>query len=108
MPQQISIVSFMQSYRNKYAVCCYRNLDVGTECGVNIFTLAILPTLGADGAGKARQQALKGRRSPRRGHAQSDAREGARSKVSGKRVLRSARRRAVQVRDAASSLHPQR
>ena len=89
-----------------YAIDCCFSLDVGVMCGVNIFTL--IRTLGAEGAGEARQQARKDRCSPRTGHAQSGAREGARSKVSGKRVLRSARRRAGQIRDAASCLHRQR
>src|SRR5258708_11290524 len=84
------------------------SLDSNVNCGVNIFTLMSLRTLGANGAVEARQQAIKDRRSPRRAHAQSGARESPRSKVSGKRVLRSARRRTGQVRDAASCLHRQR
>src|SRR5271154_2962880 len=83
------------------------SLDNYALCGINILTFMPLRTLGALGASKAQQQALKGGCSPRRGYAQSDPRECARSKVWGKRVLRSARRRAGQVRDAASRLHRQ-
>src|SRR2546425_1209742 len=104
MPQEVLVLNALRLFLLfllHFAVASLCKLDNGTLCGVNIFTLMPLRTFGADGAGEARQQALKDGGSPRRGHAQSDAREGARSKVLGKRVLRSARRRAGQVRDVA-------
>src|SRR5207245_4046035 len=102
MPQQTSTVSMPRHTGHNSDVDCCRSVDIRIICGVNKLTLVIRLTLGADGADEARQQALKEERPPRRGHAQSDAREGAGSKVSGKRVLRSARRRAGHVRDAAA------
>lgn len=59
---------------------------------------------GALGAGTQRQQVLEGRRPPRRGRVEPDAREGSRPEVPGKRLLRSPRCRAGQIRDAASGL----
>ena len=90
--------------RLSYSILSQTSLDNFALSGVNRLTVK---PLGALGAGEARQQALKGGCPPRRGHAQSDPLECARSKVSWKRVLRSARRRAGQVRDAASRLHRQ-
>ena len=65
------------------AALSHPRLDNCALSGVNRITFLLLCTLGALGAREARQQALKGGRPPRRGHAQSDPREGPRSEVSG-------------------------
>lgn len=75
-----------------------------TECGVFIHTTLICQFLGDQFARKERQQALQGPGPLARGHFEFRTREGHRPKVPRKRVLRSARSGAGQVRDVASRL----
>src|SRR5438093_208574 len=83
-------------------------LDKGSLCGVFILTSAMTQLLGDRGALKGRQQALLQGRCPLgRGHVECRTRKGQRSEIPGKRVLRSARHRAGQVRDVAPSVRRQ-
>ena len=86
---------------DKSAVNGRHSLDVVAFCGINIFTLISIHALGAS---DARQQAIEEGCPHRRGHIQSRPGQGARSEVPRRRVLRSARRRAGQIRDAAPRL----
>ncbi|CAN2532664.1 hypothetical+protein [Methylocapsa aurea] len=80
------------------------SLDCGIKCGVNIFTNGPKAMHRAGDVGQARRQALEDRRAQRRRRPQSRAREAARPEVPRQRVLRSARHRAGQIRDAAAGL----
>src|SRR6266487_397026 len=84
-------------------------LDRRLRSGVFILTNdRVLPLHGDWRAAKARNQALEDQGSLGRRDVESHAREGQRSQVSGERVLRSARRRAGQVRDVAARLRGER
>src|SRR5260370_17710439 len=67
------------------------SLDNCNICGINTLTFLLLRSPGAISGGETRQQALKDRSAPRRGHAEPNAAEGAPSKVSAKRALPSPR-----------------
>lgn len=79
-------------------------LDKSTISGLFILTILSHPHLGDRFGCQERQQALQGRGSLARGHVEFLTGKGHRPKVSGERVLRSARPSAGQVRDVASRL----
>src|SRR5580693_7993763 len=83
-------------------------LDTNVIRGIFIDTYIALWRLEIRSASKERPQTLEGRRPPRRGHVEPGTREGPRSEVLARRVLRSARCRAGQVRDVAPCLHRER
>src|SRR5271166_4557244 len=83
-------------------------VDTATVSGIVAITWFVPYRLEVEGAGKARQQALESRGPPRRGHVEPSSREGPRSEVSGRGVLRSPRCRAGQIRDAAPRLDRER
>src|SRR5580704_5186426 len=85
-------------HESRYAIP-YR-LDVYCICGIIKETIG-KPILGDRGARQKRQQASQGPGPARRGRAESGAGEGPGSEVPLWRVLRCARHRAGQVRDAA-------
>src|SRR6516225_295117 len=82
--------------------------DMKTGCGIYMVTSSAESRRESQGAATARQQTLEDRSTSRRGHPQPDAREGPRSKVPRGGILRSARCRAGQVRDAAPRFEGQR
>jgi len=83
-------------------------LDTATWSGIVMITHSARRRPEVQRAGKARQQTLKGRSPPRRGHPEPDTREGSRSQVPRRGILRSARCRPGQVRDAAPRFDRQR
>jgi len=93
-----------KNYRTLFARYC---VDADSKSGFNIITNRPRFPSGAQSDLSFRQQAFKGRYPARRGRSQSSPREGARSKISQQRLLRSVRCCAGEIRNVAARFHRQ-
>ena len=102
MPHSVHVPSFFSlTDRAKCTdMCNTKFLDARCRCGIIMITIGV-PILGDRGARQERQPASQSSSPPRRGHVEPCTRKGPRSEISRQRVLRPARCRAGQVRDAA-------
>lgn len=102
MPHTINLPTFCSPTDRAQCtdLCNTKFLDASCRCGIIIITIGV-PILGDRGARQERQPASQSSSPPRRGHVEPCTRKGPRSEISRQRVLRPARCRAGQVRDAA-------
>ena len=102
MPHSVHVPTFFSATdRAKCTdMCNTKFLDARRRCGIIMITIGV-PILGDRDARQERQPASQSSSPPRRGHLEPCTRKGPRSEISRQRVLRLARCRAGQVRDAA-------